>query len=1033
MNNLKLKKYLIVLVFICTNILSQSIDTSFYSGLEYRSIGPYRGGRSCAVTGVPSNPSLFYFGSTGGGVWKTENSGTTWNNISDKYFGGSIGSIAVSLWDPNVIYVGTGEKTVRGNVSSGNGIWKSDDAGKSWKHIGLEDSRHITRIVIDPKNPDLVFASCLGHLWGSNKMRGVYRTKDGGKNWERVLFVSEEAGAVDLTMDPSNSRILYASTWKVKRTPYNLESGGEGSALWKSTDAGSTWKNLLPNKGMPKGTIGIIGVSVSKADPKRIYALIEAENGGLFRSDDGGDSWIKTSEDRNLRQRAWYYTRIYADPKDKDKIYVANVGFWRSKDGGKNFESISTLHGDHHDLWINGDNTDVMIIADDGGAQITVDGGKSWSTYHNQPTSQFYRVETDNHFPYRIYGAQQDNSTVRILHRTDDGSINENHWEETAGAESGWIAPDPLNNQIVFGGNYGGYLSMMNHTTNENRVVSVWPDNPIGHGAIDSKFRFQWNFPIKFSIHNKNVLYAAANVLFKTTNRGESWQQLSPDLTRNDSTKLGASGGPITKDNTSVEYYCTIFALAENPLKEGIIWTGSDDGLIYLTTNNGASWNNVTPPKNLLPEWSQINSIEANPFIEGGLYVAATGYKSDDYRPYLLKTTDFGKTWSRIDNGIGKNNFTRVIRADFKRKGLLFAGTEEGMYISFDDGLSWQSFQLNLPIVPITDLAIKNEDLIVATQGRSFWIIDDITPLRNINNEITKKSFWLYHPRETFRITSSNNSDGVLSGKNLQGGVILNYFFKDMPDSNKVELKIKEANNKLIKVFKPKAKESGERLPIKKGFQRFIWNMRYPDAESFEGMILWNRGGLSGQLALPNIYKAVLVNDKDSIEVPFTIVQDPRTTSSQKDLQEQFNFVAEGKEKLSETHKAIKQIRTIRKQLKDLDDKLKDSKNTEEAIKCSGDIIKKITSIEENLYQTKSKSSQDVLNFPIRLNDKLAAVVSDAAQGTFKPTEQLYKVKELLVNQIDTQLTALKECLQKDIPKLNMLIEEAKIPAVIVK
>jgi photosystem II stability/assembly factor-like uncharacterized protein len=1018
--------------FIYNEIIAQ-VDTSYFNGLEYRGIGPFRGGRSCAVTGVPSNPTLFYFGSTGGGVWKSENSGTTWKNISDKFFGGSIGAVAVSTWDPNVIYVGTGEKTVRGNVSSGNGIWKSEDAGKTWKHLGLEDSRHITRIVIDSKNPDVVYTSCLGHLFGKNQMRGVYKSINGGKSWERILFVNEYAGAVDLNMDPTNSRILFASTWRVKRNPYSLESGGEGSALWKSTDAGLTWNNLSANKGMPKGTIGIIGVSVSKADPKRVFALVESEQGGLFRSDDGGDTWIKASEDRNLRQRAWYYTRLYADPKDKDKIYVLNVGFWRSKDGGKSFESINTPHGDHHDLWINPDNTDIMIIGDDGGAQVTVDGGKSWSNYHNQPTAQFYRVTTDDHFPYRIYGAQQDNSTVRILHRTDDGSINEDHWEETAGAESGWIAPDPKNNDLVYGGNYGGYLSMINHSTKEKRVVSVWPDNPIGHGAKDSKYRFQWNFPIKFSIHDKNILYAAANVLFKSSNGGENWSAVSPDLTRNDTTKLGASGGPITKDNTGVEYYCTIFALAESPLKPGIIWTGSDDGLIHVTADNGTTWKNVTPAKELLPEWAQINSIEANPFVEGGLYVAATRYKSDDYKPYLLKTTDFGKTWKRIDKGINEKHFTRVIRSDVERQGLLFAGTEEGMYVSFNDGDAWQTFQQNLPIVPITDLTIKKEDLIVATQGRSFWIIDDITPLRKINPDITTKNFWLFEPRETFRISSGNSSDGISEGKNLQGGVMLSYFFKEMPDSNTVELKILESSGKLIKSVKPKAKERGDKLPIKKGFQRFIWNMLYPDAESFDGMILWNRGGLRGPLALPGSYKAVLTNGKDSVEVPFVIIKDPRSSSTQKNLEEQFSFVLSGSDKLTETHKAIKQIRSLSKQLKDIDERIKEIKNTDEVKKFSEIISKKITSVEEALYQAKSKSSQDVLNFPIRLNDKLAAVVSDAAAGNFKPTEQAHKVKELLIRQIDELLLKLNECLNNDVPKLNKLMEEAKIPALIIK
>ncbi len=1019
-----------VFLFFINETFAQ-IDTTFFSALEYRGIGPYRGGRSCAVVGVPSNPSLFYFGSTGGGVWKSENAGTTWKNISDKFFGGSIGSIAVSTWDPNIIYVGTGEKTVRGNVSSGNGMWKSEDAGKTWKHIGLDDSRHITRIAVDPKNSDLVYVSALGHLYGPNSMRGIYRTKDGGKNWERVLFVNNEVGAVDLTMDPTNPRILFASTWRVKRTPFSLESGGEGSGLWKSTDGGTTWKNISANKGLPKGTIGIIGVTVSKSDPKRIYAIIEAEEGGVFRSDDGGENWSKINEDRNLRQRAWYYTRIYADPKDKDKVYLLNVSFWRSKDGGKSFESISTPHGDHHDLWINPDNTDIMIIGDDGGAQVSLDGGKSWSSYHNQPTAQFYRVTTDDYFPYRIYGAQQDNSTVRIFHRTEGGSIGEHDWEETAGFESGWLAPDPKDNDIVYGGNYGGFIGMLNHRTKENRTVNVWPDNPMGHGVKNMKYRFQWNFPMVFSKHDLNTLYAAGNVLFKTTNGGQSWEAISGDLTRNDTTKQGSSGGPITKDNTGVEYYCTIFALAESPIRSGIIWTGSDDGLIYLTTDQGKNWKNVTPPKNLLPEWAQINSIEANPFVEGGLYVAATRYKLDDYSPYILKTTDFGKTWKKIVTGINEKHFTRVMRADLKKQGLLFAGTEEGMYVSFNDGENWQSFQQNLPLVPITDLAIKNEDLIVATQGRSFWMIDDFSPLRQLNSEVMKKNFWLYQPRETFRIGGSNNSDGITSGKNLKSGVILNYYFKEMPDSGKVELKISDVNGTAIKSYKPKAKEHGERLPIKKGFNRFIWDMRYADAEKFDGMILWG-GGVNGPLALPGQYKATLKYDKDSLTVPFKILKDPRTSSSIDDLKDQFDFLISVRDKLTDTHKAIKQIRNIRKQIKDVGERIKEQKNVDELKKFVEVINKKITAVEEALYQTKNKSPQDPLNYPIRLNNKLASLGSSVANGDFRPTDQAMELKKELFEEIDIELIKLKDVVENDISKLNKLIDEANVPAVII-
>ncbi|MEW6509128.1 MAG: glycosyl hydrolase [Bacteroidota bacterium] len=1027
-------KYRILFFLLFTiNLAAQIIDTTLINGLEYRGIGPFRGGRSGAVTGIPSSPNLFYFGSTGGGVWKTENSGTTWKNISDKYFGGSIGAVEVSIWDPNVIYVGTGEETVRGNVSSGNGMWKSEDAGASWKFIGLKDSRHITDIVIHPKNPDLVYASCLGHLYGQNEMRGIYRSKDGGKTWERILFISKEVGTVDIVMDPNNSRVLYASSWRVIRKPYTFESGGEGSGLWKSTDGGDTWKNISSNKGLPNGTIGKIGVSISPVNSNRVYAIIEAEEGGVFRSDNGGATWRKMNDDRNLRQRAWYYTRIYADTKDIDKVYVLNVAFWRSKDGAKSFESISTPHVDHHDLWINPDNPDIMIIGDDGGAQVTVDGGKSWSTYFNQPTAQFYRVTTDNYFPYRIYGAQQDNSTVRIFHRTEGSNIGESDWETTAGAESGWLAPDPKNNDIVFGGNYGGHIGMVNHKTGESRTVNVWPDNPLGHGAEGMKYRFQWNFPLMFSIHNSNVLYAAGNILFKTLNGGESWIPISPDLTRNDSTKLKPSGGPITKDNTGVEYYCTIFSLAESPLKPGIIWTGSDDGLIHLTTDNGSKWNNVTPPKNLLPEWAQINSIEADPFNEGGLYVAATRYKLDDYLPYILKTTDFGKSWKKITNGINQEHFTRVVRADSKRKGLLFAGTEAGMYVSFNDGEIWQPFQLNLPIVPITDIAIKNEDLIVATQGRSFWIMDDISPLRQLTDVIQKKNFHIYQPRPTWRIGGSTRGDDYLSGKNLQSGVILYYYFKDAPDSNSVELKFYDGNNNFITSFKAKSKERGEVIPIKKGLNRFVWNMRYKDAERFDGMIIWAGGGLRGPVAVPGNYSALFINGKDSVSVPFEIVKDPRSSSNAEDLQAQFDFLISGRNKLTETHKAVKQIRSIRKQLNDLKERFKERKDSDSIKNEIDKAAKELTSIEEILYQTKNKSPQDPLNYPIRLNDKLASLINNVSSGDFRPTVQAVELNNEIFLKIDEQLKKLKSIIDNQIPALNKMIKEIDLPAVIIK
>jgi photosystem II stability/assembly factor-like uncharacterized protein len=1005
-----------------------TFDEKLYDALEWRNIGPFRGGRSATVTGVPGKPNLFYFGSTGGGVWRTNDAGNTWENISDGYFGGSVGAVAVSEWDNNVIYVGGGEKTVRGNVSFGYGMWKSTDAGKTWKPAGLKNTRHIPRIRIHPKNPDIVYAAVLGDLFKSSDDRGVYRSTDGGKTWERKLFANADAGAIDLVLDPNNPRILYASTWRIRRTPYSLESGGEGSALWKSIDGGDTWENISKSNGLPKGTWGIVGISVSPVNSNRVYAIIENEEGGVFRSDDAGKTWTRTNSERKLRQRAWYYSRIYADTKDEDIVYVMNVDYHRSKDGGKTFQDYEAPHGDHHDLWIAPEDNQRMIIADDGGAQVSFDAGANWTTYHNQPTAQFYRVTTDNHFPYRVYGAQQDNTTVRILHRTDGYSIGEHDWEITAGGESGHLAIDPTNEDVVYGGSYS-YLSRRNHKTGEERSVNPWPDNPMGHGAEGAKYRFQWNFPIFFSPHDPKKLYAASQHLHVTFDGGQSWQLISPDLTRNDPAKLGPSGGPITKDNTSVEYYCTIFAVAESPYEKDLILAGSDDGLLHLTRDGGKSWQKVTPPD--LPEWSMINSVEFDPFVKGGAYIAATRYKLGDYKPYLFRTKDYGKTWIKITDGINAEHFTRVLRADPKRAGLLYAGTESGMYISFDDGTSWKPFQLNLPIVPITDLTIKNDNLIAATQGRSFWIIDDLTPLHQLSESVAQSTFHLYKPMPSYRMPGGSIPRiSKTEGKNHPGGVMVHYYLKDTTQA-KVSLEFMETDGKLIKKFatKPDKKAKEESLTIKPGTNRFVWNMRYADAEGFEGMILW-AAGLSGPKAIPGKYKVKLtVNDK-SEETEFEILKDPRTTGSQADIKEQFDFLIAVRDKLSETNKAVKKIRTAREQINRVTDPLKDKEDAKDIQDFAKTIQDDMKKIEEALYQTKNRSGQDPLNFPIRLNNKLGALAGEADGSDFKPTEQAKAVYKEVTDKIDVQLQALNKIFNEQIPKFNEMVKQKKIDAV---
>lgn len=1011
-----------------------SYDSTLYNALEWRSIGPFRGGRSSAVTGVEGQPNVYYMGSAGGGVWKTTDAGNTWANISDGYFGGSIGAVAVAESDPNVIYAGGGEKTVRGNVSHGYGVWKSYDAGKTWQASGLQASQRISRIRIHPKNPEIAYAAVMGRLFGASDERGVYRTKDGGKSWQRVLFANNHAGAVDLILDPNNPRIMFASTWRILRTPYSLESGGEGSALWYSSDGGDTWKDISKNKGLPKGTWGIVGVTVSPVNSNRVWAIIENQEGGVYRSDDGGTTWAKVNENRNLRQRAWYYSRIFADTQDENMVYVVNVSYGVSRDGGRNFEMKNAPHGDHHDLWISKQNHNFMVIADDGGAQVSLDGGTNFTTYHNQPTAQYYRVVADNSFPYRLYVAQQDNSTLRVRHRsTNYEGITEKDWEITAGGESGHIAVDPKNNDIVYGGSYGGYLTRVDHKTGEERTVDVYPDNPMGDGASAMKYRFQWNFPLFFSPNDPNALYAGGNRLFKSTNEGQSWEMISPDLTRNEPTKMISSGGSITKDNTGVEYYCTIFAACESQYEKDLLWVGSDDGLVHVSKDGGKNWANVTPPKDIMPEWIMINSIDPHPFVKGGAYIAATAYKANDFEPYLYRTLDYGKTWTKITNGINKSHFTRVLRADPVRQGLLYAGTETGMYLSFDDGANWQPFQLNLPIVPITDLTIKDGDLIAATQGRSLWIIDDLAPVRELKPEHKDKKLIVFNPRKTFKIEGGNFGNPKLVGKNPPNGVTLQYYLKSAPDTaNVLSIEILDKNQKSIKKYASNAKEKADMIEAKAAGNRFTWNMRYPNAETFEGMILWNRGGLQGAMAVPGTYYAKVKFGKDSTTVPFEIVKDPRLSVSQEDLQAQFDFLMDIRDKLNETHKAIKDIRSVRSQMNAYKQLLEKDKHKEvlDAIK---DFDKKMTEVEEKLYQTKNRSGQDPLNYPIRLNDKLSGVAGVASSGNFRPTDQASEVKKDLTGKIDSELSKLKTIFETDLPKVNQLIKNQNIDPLILK
>ena len=1025
--------FFLMFIWLCFQIPSYGQNSvspveKYYNSLEWRSIGPFRGGRSCAVTGVSGKPNLFYFGAAGGGIWKTKDGGRSWENISDGYFGGSIGSIAVAESDPNVIFVGGGEKTVRGNVSYGYGIWKTQNGGKTWKSVGLKQSRHVSRIRIDPKNPDIVYAAVMGNLFAPTSERGLYKSIDGGETWKKTLYINDRAGVVDLCFDPSNSRTLFATSWRLQRTPYSLESGGEGSGLWKSTDSGETWKEISKNKGLPSGTWGISGVAVSSQNGDRVWALIENSDGGVYRSDDGGETWAKQNSSRALRQRAWYYSRIYADTKDEDIVYVVNVNYHKSIDGGKTFKSSNAPHGDHHDLWISPQDPTRMIIGDDGGAQVTYDGGATWSTYHNQPTSQFYRVTTDNDFPYKIYAAQQDNSTVRIPHRTNGSSIDADDWEPTAGGESAHIAVDPTNPDIVYGGSYGGFLTRVDHHLGTFRAINVYPDNPMGHGAEGMKYRFQWNFPIFFSRHDSKTLYTGSNHLHRTRNEGQTWEIISPDLTRNDPEKLKSSGGPITQDNTGVEYYCTIFAADESPLQEGLLWVGSDDGLIHISQDGGDNWSNVTPSN--MPEWMMINSIDPSPHDAGTCYVAGTKYKSGDFHPYLYKTTDFGKSWRKITNGIPSDHFTRVVRVDPTVPGLLYAGTETGMYISYNDGVQWYPLQLNLPIVPITDLTIKDQNLIIATQGRGLWLLDDLTVIHQAI--ITKNDLGnrLYTPLPSWRYGGRQNKKVKGAGINHPSGVMVHYYLDQFEDSDTISILLTDTNGDTIRTYSTIAKDKSLKLKdLKQGMNMFVWNMKYDEAKKFDKMILW-WGSMTGPTAVPGSYEVSVSQNNLSLSKPFTIVANPKIGISQEDLQTQFDFIQSVNSKVTESHETIIEIREVRPQLLKYKELLSDHEDIVNEISRMDSIM---TAVENELYQTKNQSRQDPLNFPIKLTNKLAHLNSLTQIGDYPPTDGAIEVRDVLVSEINTQLEIYSNLKKNDFPALNTLIKSKDTDYIIIK
>jgi photosystem II stability/assembly factor-like uncharacterized protein len=1027
-----------------TAALAQSDD--LMKDLKFRLIGPFRGGRSIAVAGVASDPKTYYFGSVGGGVWKTTDAGRSWLPVSDGQFKtSSVGAIAVSQSDPGTIYVGMGESCVRGNASNGDGVYKSQDAGRTWKNVGLQQTYHIGSVVIHPRNPDIVYVAALGHLWGPNPERGVYRTTDGGQTWKLVLTKSSEAGAVDLAMDPSNPRVLYAAFWQVGRKPWRFDSGGPGSGLWKTTDGGDNWTDLSHAQGLPKGVEGRVTVTVSPANPERVWAMVEASDGGLFRSDNGGKAWTRVNDQNKLRQRAWYFSHIFADPRNADEIYALNVGAFRSIDGGKTFATLPTPHSDNHDLWIAPNDPDRMIEANDGGATVTLDGGKTWSSIDNQPTAQFYRVALDTDYPYHAYGAQQDNTTVRIATRAAGVGISDRDWYDVGGGESGWIAPDPRDSEIVYAGSYGNLITRQDHHTGQMRNINAWPDNPMGYGAESLKYRFQWSFPIVFSTHDPKTLYIGSNVLMKTGNEGQSWQSISPDLTRDDKAKQKSSGGPITQDNTSIEYYDTIFTVAESPLVQGQIWVGTDDGLVQLTRDGGKTWANVTPKG--MPDWIRINAIDPSPFDAGTAYMAATNYQQDDFHPYLYKTSDFGKTWKKIVSGIPEAHFTRAIREDPNHRGLLVAGTEFGLYMSWDDGENWKSFQLNLPLTPVADLMFhkSEKDLVVATQGRAFWIFDDMSLLYQLDPKQTSEEVHLYQPKDAYRGAGGGRFGRAAAptgvGENPPAGAVVYYWLKDKPKGD-VKLEFLDSAGKLVQEYSSKleprpatpAGEEGDdegpraappaRVTTQPGLNKFVWNQRYADATTFPGIIMWAAGVLGPRVS-PGHYQVRITVDGKTQTQGFEVKADPRLKTTPEEYAKQLSLALQIRDKLSETNAGVVRIREVRRQLDEF--AKRDDKKIAGAAKA---LIQKLTAIEEELYQTKNRANEDPLNYPIKLNNKLAYVLGTVSNSESQPTAQSYMVYEDLAPQVNAKLRALDGLLSTEVAAFNKTVRDSNVPIV---
>jgi photosystem II stability/assembly factor-like uncharacterized protein len=1040
-----------------------------FQSLEWRLVGPHRAGRVVAVAGHPNELGTFYFGACAGGVWKTTNAGSHWENITDGFFNTSaVGALAVSQADPNVIYAGTGETAIRSNVSHGDGVYKSTDGGRTWTNVGLKETRHIGEIEIHPANPDIVSVVALGHAWGQNEDRGVYRTLDGGQSWEKVLYKSEKAGAIDISMDPNNPRIIFASFWEGQRLPHGATSGGEDSGLLRSMDGGDTWEDITRNSGLPEGIWGKSGVTVSGAKAGRVWSQIEAENAGVFRSDDYGQTWTQVNDDLDVGRRPWYYMHIYADPQDPETVYICNLQFLKSIDGGKTFKQIPTPHGDNHDLWVDPKNPLRMIEGNDGGACVSLDGGKTWSSILNQPTAQFYHVEADDHFPYRIYGSQQDNFAMRLPMADAEGAISWKNYYEPGGGESGYIRVQPEPPHKVFGGGIGtglghGRLLSWDPEEDQRQNVTAWPEVfGFGAGADHLKYRFQWTFPVEFSPHDPNTMYVASQFVHKSTDLGQSYEVISPDLTRNDPEKLKNSGGPITADNSGAEIYCTVFAFVESPHEQGVFWAGSDDGLVHISRDGGQNWTNVTPGD--LPEWAMISVIEASPHDPATAYVAATMYKHNDWRPFIYKTNDYGESWTKITNGIPDDDFTRVVREDPERRGLLFAGTELGVYVSFDDGANWHWLDTNLPIVPIYDVIVKNGDLVAATHGRAFWILDDISPLRQMQDDLASKDVLLFKPRDTYKYRFYGRAFGASSesedlnfmmngpvtisyrlkkdssgqdqkifldaGSNPPDGVIVHYYLGHKPE-DEVTLSILDSDGNEINSYSSKS-EDAPWVPTQEGSNRFVWNLRAQGATPIEtGGSKDRRIERAEEQVPPRVtpgeYQVKLtVGDKELTE-SFTILRDPRLKASDEDLKAQYEMKCGIRDMVSSANEAINQIRSIREQVDEWAKRADAGDDPEGVRSAAEDLNEKLKSVEGEIMQLDAGAAQPGAQ---KIREKLLSLTAMIDESDAKPTQGAQDVYKQLSEQLDEQKSRLSKIVSDDVKAFTERVSQANVPPV---